>query len=151
MNYELAKEIRKLVNSNSSDGMPQSYGNNSDNTPQCNFCDSEREMIIDDNGIRICGIEVYRFSYNPRIKDILQSLSIRQGNGYIRLKARDMESIGTENDITKAVKNFRDTVKGVLLESRNMICGRDDIIGNHRGYFLRENVRVRFTDMGSVE
>jgi DNA-binding response OmpR family regulator len=150
-NYEVAKEIKRLVNQNSSEEANQPECRNSTDITQCNFCDAEREMIIDGNGIKICGVEVYRFSYNPRINDILQSLSRRQGNGYVRLKAKDMKSFGTENEISKAVKNFRDTVSGVLLKSRNMICGRDDIIGNQRGYFLRENVRVRFTDGGSVE
>jgi DNA-binding response OmpR family regulator len=148
--YELSKEIRKHLRQDLTEEIIADANSNTGSS-EANFADSNHEMTIDSNGIKIGGVEVYKFSYNPRIMEIIQSLSCRQGNGYVRLRAKDMRDHGTENEIAKAIMNFRETVSGVLLESRHIRCGRDDIIRNRRGYFLQKNVRVIFLDSGSVE
>jgi DNA-binding response OmpR family regulator len=147
---ELAQEIKRHVHTA---GHEEISADSNDNcsTTESKFSDEEREIILDSNGIRICGVEVYKFGYNPKIKYIIQRLNTRQDGGYIHLHAKDMASIGTENDISKTVTVFRKRASKLLREYRNIDCDTFDIIGKGGGYFLRENVRVRFTDGGSVE
>lgn len=110
------------------------------------FKDGKREMIIGEDSVTICGIEVWRATYQPDMRKILLRLSQKEGGGYVRVSgSKLMRELGrnASNPVGRPIKSFCDNAIERLAEERNLACGRYDIIASKGGYHFTEWMDVR--------
>lgn len=110
------------------------------------FKDAKREMVIGDDSVTICGIEVWRETYQPDMRKILVRLSQREGGGYVRISgSKLMKELGRDasNPVGRPIKSFCDNASERLAEGRSLACGRYDIIASKGGYHFTEWMEVR--------
>jgi CheY-like chemotaxis protein len=110
------------------------------------FKDGKREMIIGDDSVKICGIEVWRATYQPDMRKILIRLSQKEGGGYVRINGgKLMRELGRDasNPVGRPIKTFCDNASERLAEGRCLDCGRYDIIASKGGYHFTDWMEVR--------
>ena len=113
------------------------------------FKDEIREMVIGEDSVTICGIEVWRASYQPDMRKILVWLSRKEGGGYVRVNGgKLMRELGRDasNPVGRPIKTFCDNASERLAEARCLECGRYDIIASKGGYHFTEWMDVRLAD-----
>lgn len=111
------------------------------------FKDGRREMVIGEDSVTLCGIEVWRASYQPDMRKILIRLGQKEGGGYVRVNGgKLMRELGRDasNPVGRPIKTFCDNASDRLAEHRNLDCGRYDIIaGGGGGYHFTDWMDVR--------
>ncbi|NLE58450.1 MAG: response regulator [Planctomycetes bacterium] len=113
------------------------------------FNDEPRVMVIDEDSVTICGIEVWRAGYQPDMRKILIRLSQKEGGGYVRVNGgKLMRELGRDasNPVGRPIKTFCDNARERLAEARCLECGRYDIIASKGGYHFTEWMDVRLAD-----
>ncbi len=110
------------------------------------FKDGRREMVIGEDSVTICGIEVWRATYQPDMRKILIRLSAKEGGGYVRVNGgklmRELDR-DASNPVGRPIKTFCDNASERLAEGRGLACGRYDIIASRGGYHFTEWMDVR--------
>jgi len=110
------------------------------------FKDEVRTMVIGEDSVTLCGIEVWRASYQPDMRKILIRLSQKEGGGYVRVNGgKLMRELGRDasNPVGRPIKTFCDNASERLAEARCLECGRYDIIASKGGYHFTEWMDVR--------
>lgn len=110
------------------------------------FKDEPRVMVIGEDSVTICGIEVWRAGYQPDMRKILIRLSQKEGGGYVRVNGgKLMRELGRDasNPVGRPIKTFCDNASDRLAEARCLECGRYDIIASKGGYHFTEWMDVR--------
>lgn len=111
------------------------------------FKDEKRVMVIEKDRATICGIEVWRETYQPHMRDILVRLSKKDGGGYVRVSgSKLMKELDRDasNPVGRPIKTFCDNASERLAEHRNLGCGRYDIIAKGGGgYHFTDWMEVR--------
>ena len=116
------------------------------------FSAARREMIIYEDRVTVCGIEVWRDCGQSDMRNVFIRLMGKEGGGYVRVKGSAlMVELGrcASNSIGRPIKSFRDNATARLKEHRNLDCGPNDIIGSSGGYHFTDWLDVRIDD-GSV-
>lgn len=113
-----------------------------------NFADTERELIIYEDRITLCGVEVWQSTFQDDIKETLQLLSQKDKHGYLYFKGARLNAVPNRdisNSIAKPIKDFRDRCTELMATHRQIKCGRYDVIGpaSAGGYHLKANIEVR--------
>jgi DNA-binding response OmpR family regulator len=110
------------------------------------FKDGRREMVIGEDSVTICGVEVWRATYQPDMRRILIRLSAKEGGGYVRVNGgklmRELDR-DASNPVGRPIKTFCDNASERLAEGRGLTCGRYDIIASRGGYHFTEWMDVR--------
>lgn len=111
------------------------------------FKDGRREMVIGEDSVKICGIEVWRATYQPDMRKILIRLSQKEGGGYVRVSGpKLMKELNRceSNPVGRPIKTFCDNASQRLAQYRNLDCGRYDIIARGGGgYHFTEWMDVK--------
>lgn len=141
---KLDKAIQEALSKNS----PSASGACVRATPQIltPFKDKRREMVIGEESVTICGIEVWRKSYQPHMREILIRLSQKEGGGFVRINGgklmRELKRKDS-NPVGRPIKTFCDNACERLAEARGLACDRYDIIDSKGGYHFTEWMDVR--------
>ena len=111
------------------------------------FKNETRVMVIGEDSVKICGIEIWRATFQPDMHKILVRLSQREGGGYARINgSKLMRELGRDasNPVGRPIKSFRDTASERLAEHRHLECGLYDIIARGGGgYHFTDWMDVR--------
>jgi DNA-binding response OmpR family regulator len=111
------------------------------------FNATKREMVIYEDRVTICGIEVWRATYQPDLGEILVRLSTKEGGGYVRISgSKLMKELDRDasNPIGRPIKSFCDNASERLKEHRALDCGRYDIVAKGGGgYHFTDWMDVR--------
>lgn len=111
------------------------------------FKDEKRVMIVEKDRATICGIEVWRETYQPHMREILVRLSRKEDGGFVRVSgAKLANELGRDasNPVGRPIKTFCDNASARLADHRNLDCGRYDIIaGGGGGYHFTDWMEVR--------
>ena len=111
------------------------------------FKDGRREMVIGEDSVKICGIELWRATYQPDMRKILIRLSQREGGGYVRVSgSKLMKELNRceSNPVGRPIKTFCDNASERLADGRGLECGRYDIIAKGGGgYHFTDWMDVR--------
>ena len=110
-----------------------------------------REVVIYDDRVNLCGIQVWTDCAYPEMGLILRKLSVRTRDGYVRIKGPKLnEDLGRDasNPVSKFIKRFRDNCRSKMASCRGLECGMHDVIGDPKrgGYHLTETIDVRIED-----
>jgi len=130
-------------------GAPSPSGTSAKAKPQklTPFKDGKREMIIGEDSVKVCGIELWRATYKPDMRMILVRLSQKESDGFVRVSgAKLAKELGRDasNPVGRTIKTFRDNAIERLAQHRNLDCGRYDIIaGGGGGYHFTDWMDVR--------
>jgi len=104
-------------------------------------------MIIGEDSVKVCGIELWRATYKPDMRMILVRLSQKEGDGFVRVSgAKLAKELGRDasNPVGRTIKTFRDNASERLAQHRNLQCDRYDIIaGGGGGYHFTDWMDVR--------
>lgn len=110
------------------------------------FNAAKQEMVIYEDRVTICGIEVWRATYQPDLREILVRLSRKEGGGHVRISgSKLMKELGRDasNPVGRPIKSFCDNASERLKEARGLDCGRYDIIASKGGYHFTDWMDVR--------
>lgn len=110
------------------------------------FNAEKRVMVVEKDRATICGIEVWRESYQPDMREILVRLSRQEDGGFVRVSgSKLMKELGRDasNPVGRPIKSFCDNASERLAEGRNLACGRYDIIVSKGGYHFTDWMEVR--------
>lgn len=105
-----------------------------------------REMVIYEDRVTVCGIEVWRDCGQPHLRTFLVRLNKKDGGGWVRLHGRElMKGLDRDdsNPVGRPIKSFCDDASTRLAEGRSLACGRYDIIDSKGGYHFTEWMVVR--------
>jgi FixJ family two-component response regulator len=111
------------------------------------FVDTPRELIIEDERVTLCGVEVWRDNAQPDIRDVLILLASRNKHGWIRIRGPKLhEELGRDasNPISKPIQRFRDTCAERMSTCMGLECTKFDVIGQTKGggYHFTEFIQV---------
>lgn len=110
------------------------------------FSDEKRQMIIYEDRVTICGIEVWRDCGQPHMRTFLLRLNKKEGGGWARLRGRQlMKGLdrNESNPVGRPIKDFCDGASDRLKEQRHLECGRYDIIASTGGYHFTDWMDVQ--------
>lgn len=111
------------------------------------FKDGKREMVIGEDSVKVCGIELWRATYQPDMRKILIRLSQKEGGGYVRVSgSKLMKELNRcdSNPVGRPIKTFCDNASERLADGRSLECGRYDIIAKGGGgYHFTDWMDVR--------
>ena len=100
------------------------------------FTAAKREMVIYEDRVTLCGVEVWRDSAQPDLLKALVMLSERDPHGFVRLRGSKLNKTldrNASNPISKPLERFCKRASEILLAERGLECGRYDIVGNSAG------------------
>lgn len=119
------------------------------------FKDEKRAMVIGEDSVTICGIELWRATYQPDMRKILTRLSQKEGGGYVRVSgAKLAKELGRDasNPVGRPIKTFCDNASERLAQHRSLQCGRYDIIaGGGGGYHFTDWMDVRLAGQSAPQ
>jgi DNA-binding response OmpR family regulator len=119
------------------------------------FKDGKREMVIGDDSVKVCGIELWRATYQPDMRKILIRLSQKEGGGYVRVSgSRLMKELNRcdSNPVGRPIKTFCDNASERLADGRSLECGRYDIIAKGGGgYHFTDWMDVRLAGQQDLQ
>ncbi len=111
------------------------------------FGAESREMVIYEDRVTVCGIEIWRDCGQPDMRRIFLMLMEQEAGNYVRISGRklvDALNRDPSNPVGRPIKDFRDDASTLLAQHRQLDCGRYDIIGRGGGgYHLTDCMRVR--------
>ena len=142
-------ELDKAIGEAMAKGLPTASGPRATSKPAklTPFKDAKREMVIGEDSVTICGIELWRATYQPDMRKILVRLSQKEGGGFVRVSgAKLARELGRDasNPVGRPIKTFCDNASDRLAEHRNLDCGRYEIIARGGGgYHFTDWMDVR--------
>lgn len=105
--------------------------------PKAPFSAAPREVVIYEDRVTICGVEVWHEAGQPDLRQILLDLSQKKNGAYVHLRGPDLNEklkrLPT-NPVGRPIKNFRETARQRVRDRLNLDCGLDDIIQTDSGY-----------------
>ena len=111
------------------------------------FNAEKRVMVVEKDRATICGIEVWRATYQADMRKILIRLSQKEGGGYVRVSGPKLIkelNCCESNPIGRHIKTFCNNASERLAQYRNLDCGRHDIVARGGGgYHFTEWMDVR--------
>jgi DNA-binding response OmpR family regulator len=116
------------------------------------FKAEKREMVIYDDRVTLCGIQVWTDCAFPETGLILRKLSERTHDGYVRIKGPKLnKDLGRDisNPVSKFIKRFRENCRSKMASCLGLDCGMHDVIGDPKrggGYHLTETIEIRIED-----
>ena len=106
------------------------------------FNAEKREMVIEEDRVTVCGVEVWRDSYQPHMRNALMMLNKKEGGHYVRIKgSKLMKDLGRDpsNPLGKPISSFRANASERLKEQRGLKCDKQDIVASgNGGYYFTE-------------
>jgi hypothetical protein len=99
------------------------------------FNAAKRVMVIEDDRVTVCGIEVWKDCAQPHVRQALAALSRKEDGRFVRIRPTKIDrDLGrnASNPIASRMKNFRDRASEVLAEA-GYECGPEDIIAAKTG------------------
>jgi DNA-binding response OmpR family regulator len=137
---ELDKAIREvLARDKQSDHTPRTKTEHKTLTP---FNAEKREMVIEEERVTVCGVEVWQDCYQPDMRNVLMMLNRKEGGHYVRIKgSKLMKDLGRDpsNPLGKPISSFRANASNRLKEQCGLECGKQDIIASGQGgYYFTE-------------
>ena len=116
-------------------------------TPPVPFRGIIREMVIYEDRITVCGIEVWRDRTRPDVRKILLLLSQKKDGKFVHISGSSLaRNLGRNpsNPVGRPIKDFRDSASRLLIEQRKANCGKYDIIARGSdGYHFTEWMTAR--------
>jgi hypothetical protein len=113
------------------------------------FRDAKREMVIYEDRITLCGLEVWNDRAQPELRDIILRLKERNEHGYVTIRAtklnKDLKR-NPSNSVAKTIERFRSRATEVMAGLK-LECGREDVIATQGGYHLTDWIVVREAGM----
>ncbi|MGE4157684.1 MAG: hypothetical protein AB7F75_01150 [Planctomycetota bacterium] len=109
------------------------------------FSAAARQLVIEDDRVTLCGLEVWRDCAHPDLREVLVRLSKKTRNGFVRIRGAQLNrELGrsASNPIARRIKDFRDRVSVVLGRS-GIECGKEDVIASQGGYHFAPWVEVK--------
>lgn len=110
------------------------------------FKAAKREMVLHEDRVTVCGLEVWKDCAQPDLRKALVFLARRDDHGFVRIRGSELDRrLGrtASNPIARRIKEFRDRASEVLQE-KGLECGPSDIVASGRGgYHLPDWITVR--------
>ena len=118
------------------------------------FKEAKREMLIYEDRITVCGVEVWKDCGQPHLREALKLLSQKDRHGYVRIRGATIDKklgrVGS-NPIGSRIKGFRERAREALRE-KNLDCGLCDIVDSgNGGYHFTEWMDVRVDGVPAPE
>ena len=111
------------------------------------FRAKQREMVIHEDNVTVCGVTVWQDSGQPDVRKVLLMLNNKENNKYVRMNGTRLgKSLkrNASNPISRPIKDFRNRATELLAEHCGLECGREDIIASGGGgYHFTEWMTVR--------
>lgn len=111
------------------------------------FSAEQREMVIHEDCVTVCGVTVWQDHGQPDMREILLALNKKESSRYVRIngtrlgKALDRNA---SNPVSRPIKDFRDTATELMANECSLECGSQDIIASGGGgYHFAECMVVR--------
>lgn len=144
-------KLDKAIRESLSKGDPQlagsSVGRKARNDALEPFRAKQREMVIHEDYVTICGVTVWQDRGQPDMRRILLALNKMDRGRYVRIngtrlgKALDRNA---SNPVSRPIKDFRDRARAVMTSECGLECGSQDIIASGSGgYHFTEWMVVR--------
>jgi CheY-like chemotaxis protein len=120
------------------------------------FAAAQRELVIEEERITLCGVEVWCDRAQPDLRDALLHLTKRTRNGWPRIRGTTLnETLGREisNPISKPIQRFRDACTERMREMKSLACGKFDVIADSKGggYHLADHITVHQPGLSTTE
>lgn len=99
------------------------------------FKAAKREMLIHEDRVTVCGVEVWKDCAQPDLRAALLLLSKQDKDGFIRMRGAELDrKLGRDgsNPISSRFKGFRDHASEALKEAGHE-CGPQDILASGAG------------------
>jgi len=106
------------------------------------FNAEKRAMVIEEERVTVCGVEVWRDCYQADMREVFLMLNKKEGGHYVRIKgSKLMKDLGRDpsNPLGKPISSFRANASNRLKEQCGLECGKQDIIASGQGgYYFTE-------------
>ena len=112
------------------------------------FTAASRELVIEEERITLCGVEVWNDRAQGDLRAALEVLAVRTRHGaWPRVRGTSInERLGREisNPISKPIQRFRDACTDRMRELKHLACGKFDVIADSKGggYHLADHIVV---------
>lgn len=117
------------------------------------FNSTKRQLVIEKERVTVCGIEVWKDCAQPDLKRVLERLSEKGKDGFVRVKGTVLDKdLGrnASNPIARRIKDFRDRASSALKEA-GLDCGPEDIVSSRGGYHFTPWMEVCVEAQGAKE
>ena len=110
------------------------------------------EVVFFPHRVELCGVIVNKSDGTDQIRQILECLSQKLSNGNFKAwpgaaLADEIGTVGGQNAVSGAVRNFRSNVHKLLGDSLHLLVQHHDVIETDGpGYRFAQNITVRFED-----
>ena len=118
------------------------------------FSAEKRVMVIEEDCVTICGIELWRDRGQQDMRKVFLLLKEEASGGYVHISGpKLMEKLDRDpsNPISRPIKKFCEDAIERLKEHRALDCGRYDIIDSRSGYHFTDWMQVRVGDSEARE
>lgn len=102
------------------------------------FDQETRDLLIYENRILVCGVELWRECADTSLRDALALLSSMSKDGFVRLRGAKLDrDLGrsVSNPVSKLLERFCKRGSTLLESQRGLACGRYDILDSRGGGF----------------
>ena len=112
------------------------------------FTTGSRDMVITEEAITLCGVEVWSDHAQDDMREVLVALAGRTAGGrYRRIrgpKLNEMVDRDPTNPISKPIQRFRDRCTELMASECQLACGKFDVICETKGggYHLHDCIEV---------
>lgn len=123
--------------------------------PLSAFSGTPRSLVIEEERITLCGVEVWRDCAQDDLRQALLKLAQRTPNGWIRARGTALhQELGRDpsNPISKPIQRFRDACTERMRACLSLDCGKFDVIGQPKGggYHFTETIQVTAPGLADV-
>lgn len=144
---KLDKAIREAL----SKGDPQADRSRAGRKPRPDalepFSATQREMVIHEDHVTVCGVTVWQDTGLPDMRKILLLLNKKENSRYVRIngtRLRNALDRTVSNPVSRPIKDFRDRASELMANECGLECGSQDIIATGGGgYHFTEWMVVR--------
>lgn len=116
--------------------------------PLARFAAEPRELVLEDERITLCGVEVWNDRAQGDLRAALAMLAVKTRSGaWPRVRGTTInDKLGREvsNPISKPIQRFRDACTDRMRELKHLDCGKFDVIADCKGggYHLADHILV---------
>jgi len=118
------------------------------------FSDETRDLVVYEDCITVCGVEVWRDCGQPDMLVVAKLLSEKKRGHFVRKRGADLDKVlgrDASNPIARRINDFRNRAIEAL-KSEDIDCGKEDIIASRGGgYHFSNCVRAEIAGSSSDE